>query len=253
LGKFEDKKFEPGLYWNIPFYHKVHKYDKRILSYDAPEQRYTTKDQEPLVVDYYVKWRIADVKQFYKKNLGLESKAIDNFYQIVNKGLLDSFAKRDVWSIITEDRTDIMQDITSQADKKSREFGVKIVDVRIKRIELPEATFQEIFKRMESERIAEANEIRSVGEGKGNQIRAEARREYNVGLADAEKRAKEIMGNGDAKAAEIYAKAYNKNPEFFAFYRSLQAYRVSFGKGNQTLVLEPDSDFFKYFNQQKPK
>lgn len=253
VGKFDKSDFKPGLHFRIPLYHEVNKYDKRILSYDAPKQRYLTKDNEPLDVDYYAKWRIVDVETYYKKLSGSESRARQRFDNIINRGLLDAFGKRSMWELISDERADVMKQITTKADEQIREFGVQIVDVRVKRIEMPDNIRNEIYNRMITERKKEAAKFRAEGIGTATKIKAEAEKESQILLARAYEAAEKIRGKGDAEAARVYADAYNKNAEFFSFYRSLQAYRDSFEANDQVLVLEPDSDFFKYFKNMKPK
>jgi membrane protease subunit HflC len=252
LGKFEKSDFKPGLHWMWPFYNVVTKYDKRLLSYDAPKQRYLTKDKQPLDVDYYVKWRISNVETFYKKMQGSVYTAQRTFDSIINKGLLDEFGQRSMWELISDERADVMSEITKEADKKIRPFGIEIVDVRVKRIELPDKIREQVFAQMITERKKEAAKYRAEGIGKATQIKAEADKSSKILLAKAYEDAQKTSGAGDAEAASIYAQAYNKNPEFFAFYRSLQAYRDSLDSDDQVLVLQPDSDFFKYFGSSNP-
>ena len=251
LGKFEKSNFKPGLHWMIPFYNVVNKYDKRLLSYDAPKQRYLTKDKQPLDVDYYVKWRIVDVETYYRKMQGSEYEAKRTFDSIINKGLLDAFGERTMWELISDERADVMSQITKIADGKIREFGIEIVDVRVKRIEMPDNIREQIFTRMITERKKEAAKYRAEGVGAATQIKAEAEKSSQILLAKAYEAAQKTRGEGDAEAARIYAEAYNKDPEFFSFYRSLQAYRDSFAGNDQIMVLEPDSEFFKYFKTMK--
>lgn len=252
VGKFDKSDFKPGLHFKIPIYHEVIKYDKRILSYDAPKQRYLTKDNEPLDVDYYAKWQIINAETYYKKLSGSEALARQRFDSIINRGLLDAFGKRTMWELISDERADVMSTITKRADDQIKEFGVKIVDVRVKRIEMPDNIRAEIYNRMESERKKEAARYRAEGVGAATKIKAEAEKQSQILLAKAYEEAQKTRGAGDAEAARLYADAYNRNAEFFAFYRSLQAYRDSFEANDQVLVLEPDSDFFKYFNKSKP-
>ena len=252
VGKFDKSDFEPGLHFMLPIYHEVNKYDKRILSYDAPKQRYLTKDNEPLDVDYYVKWKILDVETYYKKMSGSESFAEQRFDSIINRGLLDAFGKRTMWELISDERADVMNQITRIADDQIRDFGEQIVDVRVKRIEMPDDIRDKIYNRMITERKKEAAKYRAEGIGTATRIKAEAEKKSQILLAKAYEEAQKTRGGGDAEAARIYADAYNRNAEFFSFYRSLEAYRESFEANDQVLVLEPDSDFFKYFNKMKP-
>ena len=251
VGKFDKSNYEPGLHWKLPMYHRIVKFDKRILTYDAPEERYLTKDGNPLIVDYYIKWRISDVELYYQKVRGRELNAINRFNPIVNKGLSDEFGKHSEWEVISKERKAIMDKITIAAREQVKDFGIEIVDVRTKRIELPRGTFQKIFDRMRSERLKEANERRASGIGEGDQIRAAAEKERKIMLADGYSQSQVIRGEGDATSAKTYAQAYNKDAEFYSFYRSLDAYKKSFGSENNLMVLEPSSDFFKYFKKSK--
>ena len=252
VGKFDKSDFKPGLHLMFPLYHRIEKFDKRILSYDAGIQRYLTKEQKPLLVDYYIKWRIVDVEFFYRRMNGNEFTAQARFDKIVNRGLLDAFGTRALGEVISDDRDDIMKKITEDADKQLREFGIQIVDVRVKRIELPEEIQKNVYKRMRSDRTKEATEIRETGKADGVQIIAEAEKKAQIVIANAYEEAQKTRGAGDAEAARIYANAYNKNAEFFSFYRSLEAYRKSFENNDQVLVLEPSSEFFKYFKKTQP-
>lgn len=252
LGKFEKSDFKPGLHWMIPFYNVVYKYDKRLQSYDAPKQRYLTKGKQPLDVDYYVKWRITNVETFYKKMQGSVYAAQRTFDSIINKNLLDAFGQRSMWELVSGERADVMTEITNEADKKISPYGIKIVDVRVKRIELPDQIRDRVFQQMITERKKEAAKYRAEGVGKSTQIKAEAVKNSQITLAKAYEAAQKIRGEGDAEAARIYAEAYKKDPEFFSFYRSLQAYRDSLNNNDQVMVIEPDSEFFKYFNHMKP-
>ena len=252
LGKVKKADFEPGLHFKWPFVNNVRKYEKRIITADTTPQRYLTQEQKPLIVDYYVKWRIDDVETYYKTMQGMESRARMQFNSIVNKGLLDAFGERTLQEVISDARDDIMRSITKEADKRVQSFGIEIVDVRLKRIELTERVFENIFERMSSAREKEAKELRASGQGEAERIRAEAERQKTVMLANAYREAQAIRGQGDAKAAGIYAKAFSRDEEFYSFYRSLNAYRKSLvGDGNM-MVLEPDSDFFKYFKNNNP-
>ncbi|MDZ7662455.1 protease modulator HflC [Thiohalophilus sp.] len=252
LGKVKKADFEPGLHFKWPFVNNVRKYEKRIITADTAPQRYLTQEQKPLIVDYYVKWRIDDVETYYKTMQGMESRARMQFQSIVNKGLLDAFGERTLQEVISDARDNIMRSITKKADKRVQSFGIEIVDVRLKRIELTERVFENIFERMSSARAKEAKELRASGRGEAERIRAEAERQKTVMLANAYREAQAIRGQGDAKAAGIYANAFSEDEEFYSFYRSLNAYRKSLvGDGNM-MVLEPDSEFFKYFKNNNP-
>ena len=249
LGKIEKSDYKPGLHVKWPFVNNVRKFEKRIITADASPQRYLTKEQKPLIVDYYIKWRINDVETYYKTMQGQESRARLQFSSIVNKGLLDAFGERTLQEVISNARDDIMRSITEKASQRVTDFGIEIVDVRLKRIELTERVFKNIYERMSSAREKEAKELRATGQGEAERIRAEAEREKTVMLAKAYKQAQTIRGEGDALSADIYARAFSKDEEFYSFYRSLNAYRNSLvGHGN-VMVLEPDSEFFKYFKK----
>lgn len=252
LGKFKKADFEPGLHFKWPLVNNVRRFEDRIMTTDAAPQRYLTKEQKPLIVDYFIKWRIEDVETYYKTMQGMESRAERQFGSIVNKGLLDAFGERTLQEVISDDRNEIMRSITSKASERVDDFGIEIVDVRIKRIELTPQVFKNIYERMSSERAKEAQELRSTGQGTAEQIRAEAERKRTVMLANAYKQSQTLRGEGDARAANVYARAFNQNSEFYSFYRSLDAYRKSFiGKGN-IMVMEPESEFFEYFKNAKP-
>lgn len=252
LGKIKKADFEPGIHFKWPFVNNVRKYEKRIITADTEPQRYLTKEQKPLIVDYYVKWRIRDVETYYKTMQGMEARARQQFQSIVNKGLLDAFGERTLQEVISSARDEIMRDITREASKRVESFGIEIVDVRLKRIELTERVFKNIFERMKSAREKEANELRASGQGEAERIRAEAERQKTVMLAQAYREAQGIRGQGDAQAAAIYAAAYQQDEEFYSFYRSLTAYRKSMAGEGNLMVLEPDSEFFEYFKNAKP-
>ncbi|HEB67579.1 MAG TPA: protease modulator HflC, partial [Gammaproteobacteria bacterium] len=197
------------------------------------------------------KWRIHDVVTYYKAMSGEERKAMERIYATINDGLRSEFGKRSIQEVISGERSEIMNTMTNEANRQLGKFGVEVVDVRVKRIDFSDDISDSVYRRMEAERLRVAKDFRSRGAEEAEKIRAKADKERTVLLADAYKQAQTIRGEGDAKAAEIYAKAYKQDPEFFAFYRSLQAYRKSLGGEADTLVLEPDSEFFRYFGSQK--
>lgn len=252
LGKIKKSDYEPGIHFKWPFVNNVRKFDKRIMTADVSPQRYLTKEQKPLIVDYYIKWRINDVEAYYKTMQGMESRARLQFSSIVNKGLLDAFGERTLQEVISNARDDIMRNITEKASKRVEDFGIKIVDVRLKRIELTERVFKNIYERMKSAREKEARELRASGRGEAERIRAEAERRKTVLLANAYKKAQRLRGEGDALAANIYAKAFGQDEDFYSFYRSLNAYRKSLSGSGNMMVLEPDSEFFRFFKDKDP-
>lgn len=252
LGEIVKADYEPGLYFQVPFINNVRKYDKRILTLDARPANYLTKEKKNVNVDFFVKWRISDVSTYYKAMAGNERTAAERIYTTLNDGLRGEFSSRNIQEVISGERRMIMSDMTKQANDQLGRFGIEVVDVRVKRIDFTETISESVYRRMEAERTRVAKDLRSRGAEAAEIIRASADRQRTVLLAEAYKQAQETRGEGDAKAADIYAKAYNQNPEFYSFYRSLDAYRKSFGTAGDVLVIEPDSDFFNYFKDATP-
>jgi membrane protease subunit HflC len=225
----------------------IRMFDKRILTLDSPEpERFLTAEKKPVLVDSFVKWRIKDVKQYYISVAGDEQIARTRLSQTVNAGLREEFGKRTVHDVVSGSRDKIMNDVQKKADSELRTLGMEIVDVRLKRVDLPPEVSESVYRRMETERKRVANELRSEGSAEAEKIRADADRQREVIVAEAYRDAQKIKGEGDAKAAAIYGRAFNENPEFYSFYRSLEAYRGSFKNKGDLLVIEPNSDFFKY-------
>ncbi|HWP94426.1 MAG TPA: protease modulator HflC [Gammaproteobacteria bacterium] len=249
FGEIVATDFEPGLHFRIPLVHTVRKYDKRLLTLENRAEEFLTGEKKVVEVDFFVKWRIDDVAQYYRATQGNEGVAAQRLLAILKDGLRSEFARRTVKEVVSADRREIMEVMTVNASQAAREFGVQIVDVRVKKIELPDEVLDSAFKRMRTERERIAKQLRAEGVEAAERIRAGAERERTVILAEAYREAQRIRGEGDAQAAEIYARAYGQDPEFYAFYRSLLAYRRALGGGNDVLVLEPDSEFFKYFKR----
>ncbi|MBD3670579.1 MAG: protease modulator HflC [Gammaproteobacteria bacterium] len=247
-GKVVRTEFEPGLHFKVPLMNKVLKFDSRILSLDAKPERFLTIEKKFVLVDYFVQWRIVDVSKYYTAVTGREARARERMQRIINDNLKTEVARRNIQAVISGERSVIMDIMRKEANEEASVFGVEIVDVRMKRVDLPEDVSDSVYNRMRAERLKEANDYRSKGAEAAERIRADADRQRTIIIAEAYRDAERIRGEGDARAAEIYASAYNKNPEFFSLYRSLSAYERSFEKGD-VMVLEPDSDFFKYFNQ----
>ena len=248
FGEIKDVITRPGLHFKWPLIQDVRYFDTRILTLDTPEaERFNTSENKPVLVDSFVKWRIIDVRQYFLSFVGGERDAVNRLSTTVNSGLREEFGNRTIHEVVSGERDQIMQKITEKANAVAKTFGTEIVDVRIKRVELPQEVSDAVYRRMESERKRVANELRSTGSGDGEKIRADADRQRQVILAEAYKEAQRTKGEGDAKSSAIYAQAFNANPEFFAFYRSLEAYRSSFRNRSDVLVVEPNSDFFKYF------
>ena len=248
LGEIVDTKTEAGLYTKIPLLQNVRTYDRRILTLDNPEpDRMTTSEKKPLLVDFIVLWRITDVKQYYRSVRGDEEAARRRLGQTVRSILAEEFNKRDVHAAISTERDKITQTTREKANTDAKAIGVEVVDVRLRRVELPPDVTGPVYQRMESERRRVANELRSQGGAESEKIRADADRQRQVILADAYKQAQTLKGNGDAKASAIYAVAYGANPEFYNFYRSLETYRSTFKNKSDMLVLDPNSELFRYF------
>ncbi len=249
FGEVVDADIPVGLHAKLPFIYTVRKFDGRLITIDSPTERFLTIEKKPLDVDFYAKWRIKDTARFYTSTSGDEATAQQRLLVRIKTGLRNQFGERTVHEVVSGERESLMVELTKQLDQiTQREFGIELVDVRVKRIDLPEQVSQSVFDRMKSEREREAREHRSTGKELAEKIRAAADREKIVIEANAYRDAEQIRGEGDAKAAAIYAEAYKKDPEFYAFVRSLDAYRKSFGHSGDMLVIDPKSDFFKYLN-----
>jgi len=247
LGEIKEVVADPGLHVKWPLIQNVRYFDNRILTLDTPDtERFITSEKKNVLVDSFVKWRIADVRQYYISVQGDELRAQTRISQTVNAALREEFGKRTVHDVVSGERDDIMRIVRDKLEDDAKRIGVSVVDVRIKRVELPQEVSESVYRRMEAERRAVASELRSQGFAEAEKIRAEADRERQVIIADAYRKAQTVKGEGDQKASAIYAKAFSENPEFYAFYRSLDAYKAGFNKKNDVLVLEPNSDFFKY-------
>jgi membrane protease subunit HflC len=225
----------------------VRYFDMRILTYDDPEPlRFITSEKKPVLVDSFVKWRIVDVKQYYVSVQGDEFRAATRLKQTISDGLQSEFGRRTVHDVVSGEREKIMEDVREKADQDLRRIGVEIVDVRLKRVDLPQEVSESVYRRMEAERKRVANELRSTGSAEAERIRADAERQREVILAEAYRDAQRVKGEGDAKSAAIYAQAFSQNPEFYSFYRSMEAYRSTFRGRSDLMVLEATSDFFRY-------
>ena len=246
LGEMKEVITTPGLHFKWPFIQNVRYFDARILTLDTPDaERYITSEKKNLLVDTFVKWKINDARQYYI-SVGDEAQAQTRISQTVNATLREEFGKHTVHEVVSEDRDEIMKIVRERANLDAKKIGVEIIDVRLKRVDLPQEVSESVYKRMDAERKSVANQLRSEGSSEAERIRAEADKEREVIIANAYKEAQRIKGEGDAKAAAAYAQAFGQNPEFYAFYRSLEAYRSSFKNRSDVLVLEPNSEFFKY-------
>lgn len=240
--------YAPGLHLKWPW-ETVMKLDKRILTVDKPPSEFLTQQKEKVDVDYLIKWRIVDPGGFYRATGGQERVAADRLTPIIEAGLKDDFASRELSDLVSVERSEVMRSITENASAQASQFGAEIIDVRIKRIDLSDDVSQTVYNRMRQERDRVAKQRRAEGRGEAEFIKAQADKERTLIIANAYKQAEQTKGDGDAQAARTYAEAYERDPEFYAFFRSLQAYRRSFENGSDVLVLDPDSEFFKYLNE----
>ena len=247
LGEVVSMQTQPGLYFMVPILQNVRLYDTRIQTYDSKDaERFLTSENKNVLVDSFVKWRVIDVRQYYVSVRGDSVAAEARISQTVNDALRAEFAKRTVHDVVSGEREKIMETVADKVDKDVKNIGVEVVDVRLKRVDLVPEISSDVFRRMESERKRVANELRSTGSAEGEKIKADADRQKQVIVAEAYRDAQRIKGEGDAQAARIYAEAFGRNPEFYSFYRSLEAYRASLRNKSDVMVLEPSSDFFKY-------
>lgn len=247
LGEVREEISDPGLYFKWPLIQNVRYFDKRILTLDSAEpERYITSEKKNVLVDSFVKWRIVDPRLYYVSVAGDEARAKTRLSQTVNAGLREEFGKRTVHDVVSGERDKIMEQMRQKADLDARKIGIQIIDVRVKRVDLPSEVSESVYRRMEAERKRVANELRSEGAAEAEKIRADADRQREVIIAEAYRDAQKVKGDGDAKAAATYAQAFSQNPEFYTFYRSLEAYRSSFTGKSDVIVVEPNSDFFKY-------
>jgi len=251
LGEVVSIKTKPGLYWKLPLVEDVRFFDIRIHTVDSEEpERFLTSEKKNVLVDSFVKWRIRDVEQYYISVGGDERRARDRLSKTVNDSLRAEFGKRTVYQVISGERDEIIELMREKVDDDARKIGVKVLDVRLKRVDLTQEISEAVYRRMEAERKRVANELRSTGFAEAEKIRADADREREIIIAKAYRDAQTVKGDGDAQAAAIYARAFQRDPEFYDFYRSLDAYRETFRNKGDLLILEPDSAFFKYM--QKP-
>ena len=250
LGEIVASDYDPGLHFKVPLLNNIMKFDARIQTLDARPERFLTIEKKDVIVDSYTKWRIDNAAQFFRSTGGDSARTARLLSERINTSLRDEFGKRTIQEVVSEDRLELMQVLTKQVDTQAAELGVEVVDVRVKKIDLPPEVSESVYNRMRAERERVARDLRAKGSEAAERIRADADRQRTVILADAYREGEQTRGKGDAKASEIYAKAYEADPEFYAFYRSLDAYRQALAESDTTLVLGPDSDFFKFFNQQ---
>lgn len=254
FGKVVNFDIQSGLHIKIPFVNEVRKFDSRVLTLDARPERFLTVEKKGMIVDSFAKWQIEDVSKFYTATNGEESRAERLLAQRINEGLRNGFGERSLQEVVSGERDQLMTTLTESLNKLTlEEYGVKLVDVRIKRIDLPDQVSESVFNRMTTEREREAREHRSKGKEQAEVIRADADRQRTILEAEAYRDSELLRGEGDAKAAAIYANAYNQDAEFYSFMRSLTAYRETFKNKDDIMLVDPDSDFFRYFKNSDGK
>src|SRR5687768_5737374 len=248
LGEVVAVQTEPGLYFLVPIFQNVRLYDTRIQTLDARDaERFLTSENKNVLVDSFVKWRIIDVRQYFVSVRGDPVAAEARISQTVNDALRAEFARRTVHDVVSGERETVMSTVADKVDKDVKGIGVEVVDVRLKRVDLVPEISSDVYRRMESERKRVASELRATGQAEGEKIKAEADRSRQITVAEAYRDAQRVKGEGDAQAARIYAEAFGRNPEFYSFYRSMEAYRQGMRTKGDVMVLDPSSDFFKYF------
>lgn len=251
LGEIVDADYEPGLHFLVPVLNNVKTFDKRIQTLDTTAERFLTIEKKDVIVDYFAKWRIADVAQFFRSTGGFAEKAGQLLEARINTALRDEFGKRTIQEVVSGERREIMDTLTKQADEDAADLGVDIIDVRVKKIDLPAEVSESVYGRMRAERERVARDLRARGAEAAERIRADADRQRTEIIAEAYREAEEIRGAGDAESADIYATAFNQDREFYSFWRSLKSYRRVFEQGGDMMVLQPDSDFFRYLKDQQ--
>lgn len=250
FGEIVRADYEPGIHLKWPFVQNVQKYPNRILTYEDSEERFLTGEQKNLVVDYFVTWRVVSPSAFYTSVRGDEQRALDRLSAIVKEGIKAAISRRDVVEVVSAERSELMDQMLIEVRSRSPELGIEVVDVRVQRIDLEEEVSESVYDRMRQERRRTAEELRAEGNERAEEIRAEADRQATEIRASARRDAEIVRGEGDANAADIYANAYSADPDFYAFYRSMSAYRESIGLDQDVLILEPDSEFFRFLQSQ---
>jgi membrane protease subunit HflC len=247
IGKIVRADYKPGLHFLVPFLHNVKKFDKRVLTEDYPAEQFLTSEGKILKINFFVKWRINDVSKYYTSTSGgTEEVANRRVGEIVKDGIKSVIAKRTIQQVVAAERSEFLGEVLKIAGVNVGNLGIALVDVRVKSIELPEEVSESVFNRMRQDFARQAAQLRAEGSAVSEQTRAESDRQRTEILADAYRQAEIIRGEGDARAADIYSQAYGRNPEFYSFYRGMQAYRRSIGKQGDVLVISPDGEFFKY-------
>ncbi len=250
LGEIVGTEYEPGLNFKVPILNDIKKFDRRIQTLDSQPQRFLTIEKKDVIVDSYAKWRIANAAQYFRSTGGNVGRTSRLLSERINTSLRDEFGKRTIQEVVSEDRQELMDQLSKSVDLNANELGVEVLDVRVKKIDLPPEVSESVYSRMRAERERVASDLRAKGLEAAERIQADADRQRTVILADAYKESEQLRGQGDAKASEVYAGAYNADADFYAFYRSLNAYRSSFNTGGDMMVLQPDSQFFRFFRDQ---
>ncbi len=250
FGSIARSDYQPGLHFMIPFINNVKKFDKRVITRNFPEEQFLTSEGKILLIDFYVKWQINNVETFYKATSGGDEEvASSRLGGIVKDGIKGLIAKRTIAQVVIAERGEFINELLSVSGKNAEQLGMRLIDVRVKKINLPKEVSDSVYNRMRQDFTRQANQLRAEGQGASEQLRAESNRERTEILANADRDAAIVRGQGDSEAARIYAGAFGRNAEFYSFWRSLQAYRDSLGKEGDVLVISPDSDFFKYLNK----
>jgi membrane protease subunit HflC len=242
--------YKPGLHFKVPFVQSVQRYPKRIINFEHQEEKFLTGEKKNLIVDYFVMWRIIDPAQYYRAVGGDETLAVERLSAIIKEGIKAAISQRTVQQVVSAERSELMEEMLKNARERTPELGIQLVDVRVKRIDLSEEVSESVYNRMRQERQRVASQLRAEGDEEYERIRADADRQRTVILSEAYRDAERIRGAGDARAAEIYAQTAAKDRDFYAFYRSMQAYRRALGRDQDVFVLQPDSDFFKFLQNQ---
>lgn len=251
LGKIEQADIGPGLHWKLPFVNNVRYFSSQVLTLDAPPERFLTSEKKNVIVNFFVKWRIDDLVTYFRATRGSEAQAQLRLAQIIKDGLRNEFGERTIQETVSKERSQITEVLRIKANELTDDLGIKVVDVRITSISLPEEVSESVYERMRAERDRVAKDFRARGREAAERIRAEADRKRTVILAEAYRDAERLRGEGDAKAAEIYARAYGQDKDFYDFYRSLEAYRQTFSGKDDLILLDEKSEFFRYFGKSK--
>jgi modulator of FtsH protease HflC len=249
LGEIVSDDYRPGIHFKIPLINQIKTFDRRIQTLDSQPERFLTIEKKDVIVDSYAKWRIANAAQFYRSTGGNSARTSRLLSERINTSLRDEFGKRTIQEVVSDDRLALMQILTNDVNTNAGDLGVEVLDIRVKKIDLPPEVSESVYQRMRAERERVARDLRAKGSEAAERIRADADRQRTVIVAEAYRESEQIRGEGDARSSAIYAEAFNQDPAFYAFYRSLNAYRTTFGKGGDMMVLQPDSDFFRFFRE----